>query len=262
MNPFRSNVGTLNEILFENKNKNYGAYAIRKAYGNTVFKSLGLTASIMLGGVWILSLAFAKDAEVVIPQTADVKTLVTYTINLEQQKQTKPDIEETKSAAAAIKNNAITQVIIKDKPDSTNLKANDPINPVGTGTTAVGTGTTTVVNTSTATIGTSTLTGTNTEPVSFPEEFPSFPGLKKFWADNLRYPQDARENNIEGKVAINFILDEEGKIISCKVIKKLGFGCDEEVLRVVKLMPNWKPGKMGGKTVKVTFSQVVDFRLK
>lgn len=67
---------------------------------------------------------------------------------------------------------------------------------------------------------------------------------------------------MEGKVFVNFVLDEEGKIMSCKVIRKLGYGCDEEVLRVVKLMPKWKPAKINGKPVKVTFNQVVDFKLK
>jgi len=266
MNPFRSNVGTLNEILFENKNKMYGAYAIRKAYGNTVFKSLGITSAIILGGIWLLSLLLRKEAEVVVPNTPDLKTLVTYTVDLEQPKKIeKPTVEEHKSATAALKNNAaITQVVIKNNPiDSAKLAVNNNLNPVVTGTASTGTGTTTVA--STLTTGASTLTtgGGNSDPTYFPEVSPSFPGgLKNFWSSNLRYPNEARDAGIEGKVAVNFVLDEEGKVTSCKIIKKLGYGCDDEVLRVVKLMPNWNPGKMGGKPVKVTFNQVVDFKLK
>jgi len=262
MNPFRSNVGTLNEILFENKNKSYGAYAIRKGYESTVLKSLGITATIMLGGMWILASLLGKEAGVVIPQTDDVKTKITIIELNDLKKLEKPAVEQPKSAAAAVKNNALTQVVIKNNPvDSAKLAVNDPINPVGTGTTAIGTGTTTTSNTLTTT-NTLTIGGGSTEPVIIPDEWPSFPGLKKFWADNLKYPGDARAMGVEGKVAINFILDEEGKIMSCKIIKKLGYGCDEEVLRVAKLMPNWKPGKVGGKPVKVSFSQVVDFKLR
>jgi protein TonB len=63
-------------------------------------------------------------------------------------------------------------------------------------------------------------------------------------------------------VAVNFIVDEEGKIIETKIIHSVGFGCDEEALRVIKLMPKWKPGLMNGKPVKVSFNQVITFRLQ
>ncbi len=261
MNPFRSNIGTLNEILFKDKNKSYGAYALRSAYSNTVFRSLGITAAIMLGGVWFLSILLGKEVEVIVPESGDPNQQKVITMTLEPLKSEKPQIEETKSASAALKKNTVMQVVIKNNAvDSTQLAVNTAT-PVVNNPGSTGTGTSTTTYTGTTATNT-TFTTTNSEPTTFPEEFPEFPGLKKFWAENIKYPTEARENNVEGKVAINFVIDEEGKIMSCKIIRKIGFGCDEEVLRVAKLMPNWKPGKIGGKPVKVSFNQVIDFKLK
>lgn len=265
MNPFRSNVGTLNEILFENKNKAYGAYAIRAAYGSTVFKSLGITTSAILGSLWMLSLALGKEAEVVVPVTGDAKTLVTYTINLEEpKKQVQDNIEKPKSAAAATKSNSLLNAIIKDQPrtDSLKIAVNETVTTSGTGTLAA-TATTAVTGTTSTGTGTLTTGGGSETPTWIPEVWPTFAGgLQAFWAKNIKYPTAARENGIEGVVAVNFVLDETGKVIDATIIKKLGFGCDEEVLRVVKLMPNWTPGKMGGKPVKVSFNQTVNFKLR
>lgn len=267
MNPFRSNVGTLNEILFENKNKSYGAYAIRTAYESTVLKSLGITASIMLGGTWFLSVLLGKEVETKIPIVDDLITTVTHTITLDNLDKPKdqPKVKkvEPKSAAAAVKNNA-AHFVIKDKPvDSANIKLIDPINGVGTSS---------VVNTNTASIvdsnpGTNSVAtgggGTGAAPSQYYDEAPECPGgLKNFWVANLKYPNVAREYGIEGKVCVNFVLDEEGNLTSATIIKKLGYGCDEEVLRVAKMMPKWKPAKIAGKPIKVTFNQMVDFKLK
>jgi protein TonB len=267
MNPFRSNVGTLNEILFENKNKSYGAYAIRVAYENTVLKSLGLTASIILGGVWFLSTLLGKEVEVKIPVVADppAQLTQTITINLDELKdQPKAKKDPPKTASDAIKKN-IDHFVIRNKPaDSANIKLVDPINGVGTGS-VVSTGTSGITDPgpNTGTMSAGGEGGNGNQPYNYYEEAPECPGgIRNFWAANLHYPNEARDLGIEGKVYLNFVLDEEGQIMSCKVIKKLGYGCDEEVLRVAKLMPRWKPAKINGKAVKVTFNQAVDFRLR
>ena len=96
------------------------------------------------------------------------------------------------------------------------------------------------------------------------EVMPSFPGgateLKKFLASNVKYPADAKENYIEGKVIAKFLVNSDGSISDIVILRGLGFGCDEETIRVIKLMPNWKPGSQKGKstnvfcTIPVTFS--------
>ncbi|MEO5943457.1 MAG: energy transducer TonB [Ferruginibacter sp.] len=98
------------------------------------------------------------------------------------------------------------------------------------------------------------------------EYIPSFPGgnkgLQKFFDNNLKYPEDATTEGVDGTVKIGFIVDENGKLTSPQVIgDKLGYGLDEEALRVVKEMPTWNPGKLKGKNVKTRYTLPVTFQL-
>lgn len=264
MNIFRSKIGTLNEILFENKNRSYGAYAIRAAYGSTVFKSLGITSSMILGTAWLLSVWMAKEIVVILPPVADPPPVVEYTVNVELDKPKPKTQDDSPGQPPQRSGGASTSYEIRDHAADSNSVVNDSLSDPGpnvtTGTSNDPAPGTPAVN------GTGNTSGdaqASDAPFVIYDEAPVFPGgLQQFWAKNLRYPTEAREAGVEGKVAINFVLDENGKIISCKVIKKLGFGCDEEVLRVVKLMPDWKPGKINGKAIKISFNQAVEFKLK
>lgn len=100
----------------------------------------------------------------------------------------------------------------------------------------------------------------------FVEENPSFPGgeeaLYSFLRDNIKYPQLARENNITGKVFVQFVVEKDGSISNAKVMRDIGGGCGQEALRVVKAMPKWKPGKQRGKAVRAQFNLPVSFNLR
>ncbi|HNX44878.1 MAG TPA: TonB family protein [Bacteroidales bacterium] len=97
------------------------------------------------------------------------------------------------------------------------------------------------------------------------EESPSFPGgadaRAKFCSENLHYPPDAKKNNIQGTVFVNFIVERDGSISNVKVLRGIGGGCDEESIRLIKSMPRWIPGKQRGKPVRVRFNMPVRFTL-
>lgn len=98
------------------------------------------------------------------------------------------------------------------------------------------------------------------------EYIPSFPGgnkgLQKFFDDNLKYPEDASSEGVDGTVKVSFVVDENGKLSSPQVMgDKLGYGLDEEAVRVVKEMPTWNPGKLKGKNVKTRYTLPVSFQL-
>ncbi|MFA5971881.1 MAG: energy transducer TonB [Lentimicrobiaceae bacterium] len=97
------------------------------------------------------------------------------------------------------------------------------------------------------------------------EEMPSFPGgeaeRNKFLAENIVYPQQAVENGIQGTVYVSFIVNSDGKIEDVKILRGIGSGCDEEALRVLKMMPPWHPGKQNGRTVRVRYTMPVSFKL-
>lgn len=94
---------------------------------------------------------------------------------------------------------------------------------------------------------------------------PVFPGgrdsLAKYLSDNLSYPKKALKKNIEGTVYVQFVVDSQGKISEAKVIKGIGYGCDEEALRVVQKMPDWTPGMQDGRQVAVRYNLPIKFKL-
>jgi len=95
---------------------------------------------------------------------------------------------------------------------------------------------------------------------------PSFSGgdaaRMKFLAENLKYPQMAKEIGIQGKVYVTFVVEPDGSISNIEITRGIGGGCDEEALRVTKLMPNWISGKQRGKAVRVQFNMPIKFTLR
>jgi len=103
-------------------------------------------------------------------------------------------------------------------------------------------------------------------PLLVADQMPQFPGgereMMRFIRFNLHYPPSAQENGVQGTVILNFVVDREGKITNIKVIKGIGFGCDEESVRVLQKMPLWTPGKQKGQAVLVSFTMPIRFVLK
>lgn len=101
---------------------------------------------------------------------------------------------------------------------------------------------------------------------TFVEKQPEFPGgidsLMSFLAHHIKYPKEALDKNIEGKVLVQFVVDNDGKTRNAKVLKGIGGGCDEEAIRVVNAMPLWKPGMHGGKNVSVFFTLPIQFQFE
>jgi len=101
------------------------------------------------------------------------------------------------------------------------------------------------------------------ETFTIVEEMPSFPGgpdaINSFIKANLQYPKDAIESGISGKVFVNFIISKTGKVEKVKVIKSLHPLLDAEAVRVIKLMPDWKPGTQNGEKIDVIYNIPVSF---
>ncbi|MDB5149795.1 MAG: TonB family protein [Mucilaginibacter sp.] len=97
------------------------------------------------------------------------------------------------------------------------------------------------------------------------EQVPEFPGgieaFGKFLATNVKYPKAARDNNVQGRVIITFIVEKDGSLSNMKVLRGIGSGCDEEAVRVLSISPAWKPGIQNGKKVKVQYSVPISFTL-
>lgn len=98
------------------------------------------------------------------------------------------------------------------------------------------------------------------------EDMPEFPGgnkaLLKFIADNIRYPESAKVNKIEGRVYLSFVIDKDGSVINVKVVRGVNTEIDAEAIRVIKSMPKWASGKRRGKAVAVSYTLPIVFSLQ
>lgn len=106
------------------------------------------------------------------------------------------------------------------------------------------------------------------EPLAYAEEPAEFPGgsaaLKKYLIENLLYPLSAKEEGIEGKCILNFIVHKTGEISDVKILRSLADckQCDEEAKRLILAMPKWKPGKQNGKEVDSYYTLPIIFKLQ
>ncbi len=104
------------------------------------------------------------------------------------------------------------------------------------------------------------------EPFTYVEQMPTFPdgteAMYKYIYQQIKYPAIARENGISGQVIVQFVVSKDGDIQKAKVVRGIGGGCNEEALRVVNGMPKWKAGKHNGRAVPVTFTLPIKFVLQ
>lgn len=109
------------------------------------------------------------------------------------------------------------------------------------------------------------LQGKNSTVYDMVEQAPAFPGgpqaMMQFIKDNLKYPQIAKENGIQGRVILQFVVDETGQVTDPKVIRSIDPSLDLEAIRIVKAMPRWTPGMQDGKAVAVKYTFPVMFSL-
>jgi protein TonB len=98
------------------------------------------------------------------------------------------------------------------------------------------------------------------------ETMPAYPGgekaLYKFMRENVKYPEEAKLKNIQGRVFVSFIVETDGSVSNVQVLRGIGGGCDEEGVRVVSSMPKWTPGKQRGKAVRVQYNLPIKFALE
>ncbi len=97
------------------------------------------------------------------------------------------------------------------------------------------------------------------------EQDPEFPGgmesLYQYLAGNVKYPAEAKANKIEGRVYVTFVVEKDGSVTNARIIRSPHESLSAEALRVVQAMPKWRPGRTGGKPVRVQFNLPINFKL-
>ena len=97
------------------------------------------------------------------------------------------------------------------------------------------------------------------------ENMPEFPGgpdkMRDYFSQNLKFPKEAKNQNIKGRVVVSFIINENGAVTNVSLLQGIGGGCDDEAIRVVESMPDWQPATMEGEPVNVLFTLPIRFKL-
>lgn len=111
----------------------------------------------------------------------------------------------------------------------------------------------------------STADSTGDEIFTVVENDPEFPGgmeaLYRYLASNIKYPEQAKAENLQGRVFVSFVIEKDGSVSNIKVLRDIGGGCGEEAIRVVQNMPKWKPGRQRGRRVRTQFQLPIYFNI-
>jgi protein TonB len=249
---------SFDDIVFEGRNKEYGAYDIRRKYART------MSLSMLIGIIVVLTAAFvpymkaksiaqikARDANEVIAEMAN-------DINQEEAAPPPPPPPPPPTEQQTVVKYVAPVVVDTIKPDEASrfMTADDVAE--------------TVVDEEVVEVIEQVQVEVQEEAPRevfvVVEEMPSFPGgdaeLFKFIYDNIKYPELAKENNIQGKVILRFCVTYKGTVDQVSVVRGVDPSLDQEAIRVIKMLPLWKPGKQGGKPVNVWYSVPISFQLK
>jgi protein TonB len=251
------------DIVFENRNKEYGAYINRKSYSKSV-----VIATLLTFGV--LALVFAAPYIKTWFESNNAgeedNKLKTTTISLDQpppitpNQPPPPDVRIPPPVKTVIKF-LPPKVTEKEVVEEEEMPTIEEIKQNDTGSENIE----------------GTVEAVFTEPVEEVKEDPNkiflvveqppepeggMEALTKFVQKNLKYPASARRMNIEGTAYVQFVIEPNGAVTEATVIKGISADCDKEALRVIQMMPKWKPGKQSGRPVRVRFVYPIRYRLE
>lgn len=247
------------DIVFENRNKEYGAYVLRKGYSLNVMVGLGITILVVMFLIFypVLARVFgagepaAKPAprklvysELTLPPPIDKPKPMPPSIQLPRLKKVlkfvppkvvKEEVAEQSPTLDEIKENDIAAVAVEGPA---NIVFDEPVEEV---------------------------VASDDELFTVVDQQPEFEGgyeaMMAFIQLNMKYPANARRMQIEGTVHVSFIVSKNGSISDVKVLRGIMTECDKEAVRVVQMMPSWKPGKQNGRNVNVRFILPLKFRI-
>ena len=255
-------VKPFDEIVFEHRNKEYGAYELRKRYNKHMNTAFIIAISVFVISVSIPAIMDFLDS--IVPAEADTNVELTLVDAPPLDKDVPPPPPPPDPPPPVQETIKFTPPVVTEEPiDEKDIPPPQDEIKVQVGTeTKEGTGDIELPT-----------EGDGKEEVEAPqqiftivEQMPEFPGgeekLFEYLGKNIKYPSMARENGITGTVYVTFVVEGNGEISDVKKLRGIGGGCDEEAMRVVKAMPSWKAGKQNGKSVRVQYNLPIKFTLR
>jgi protein TonB len=269
------NTENFDDIIFENRNKAYGAYFLRKNYSNYLTKAMVIGSSVFIllfGGAFTYNKFLSNQnmgsetKGIIIDFTPPPPVEPPLELEVVEPPKPKTEIEPPASIAflppTPVEDDKDIIETPPPKQDELERKTISNITVEGTESDLliplpIAPKITDLVDLDVPDEGKVFITV---------EQQPQFPdgdkALYTFLSENIHYPQAAARANISGKVYVKFVVEKDGSIGNVEIIKGIGFGCDEEAARVIKLMPRWTPGKQNGRAVRVYYNMPVVYRLE
>ncbi|MBK0378785.1 energy transducer TonB [Mucilaginibacter segetis] len=258
------------DLVFVNRNKNYGAYYLRQHYASNMVKAMVITFITVITAATFWSRVSSANNTSIPP---DDTTVVNITPQIPHPpKPVKPEVVPPKSAAPAkpitterfvtyhVTNEPVTEEapVIAELTEQvgTVTQKGDPgavidipeeVNTSGGGGISTPIEDVSVHNTGTLEIQ--------------PEPYGGMEAFAKFLSKNLHYPAIAEDKGVQGRVVLSFVIEKDGHLSNIKVDKGAGYGFDEEALRVLKMAKAWKPGIQNGRPVRVSYAIPINFQM-
>lgn len=270
------------DLIFEGKNKDFGAYKLRQGSESRHNKAffyvlIGLVAVCLLIFGYMKYEAYKtqkaeEEAKAKLEQQQKLAQMEAEKEDEKEEEVEQIEIEEVKPEAPQLATQLMTELLLTDTPKEDNeIKANEDIqkdNSVMSTFTQAGSDDINLIKEHKEEVVQEKPREEKKkeEVFSHVEQMPKFPGgdaeLYKFISNNLNYPAMAIENNVQGRVVVQFVVTKDGSIGNVKVVRSVDRDLDNEAIRVCKKLPKFIPGKQNGQPVNVWYTLPVTFKLQ
>jgi len=257
------------ELVFDDRNKAYGAYELRQHYSRTMLKSMAIAFLTITGAALLIGVLIKPVATAVMPKETVIPVNLSNYVHpaVVKPPHATPHPHVAAPKAPTVPTKVYVPFVISPKPAITEppkvttltgnvgpVEIKDTPSVPGEGGLVKGGSGTDPGPASNDPVG---VTGLDV----MPEPFGGAGAWSKFLQKHLRYPDGAVESRIQGKVWLSFIIEKDGHLSNITVDRGPGYGLDEEALRVLKLAPAWKPGMQNGQPVRVKYNIPINFQL-
>lgn len=258
------------ELVFEKRNKAYGAYELRQHYSQNLAKALGISVVTIVGGALLIGSAITVKPVEANFRVVDIPKLVDLAKPKIDPPKPKTEITAPVQASRQVKTTRFVPPVITSEPVPDEMPNIDLLahTAVGPANTEGEQGDNINIPEPVTGSGTGVDITESTEPHNIadlsvlPKPFGGDEGWSKFLHKNLRYPAQAVDAEKSGKVWISFIIEKDGSLTDITMLRGPGYGMNEEALRVLKLAPAWKPGIQNGHPVRVQYTIPINFALQ
>lgn len=256
------NIRSWDDLIFENRNKAYGAYALRQDYSNGLLKGVFTSIGLAVG---VLVVAGFINGGAIIDQVVEKSIIFKPGPPPNIKADIIPQPQRTQPQRQVSRNLPPVAVTTPDPVEPTPEPATASTGTEGTvdGNTTTDTGTPGGVDTGT---GLEPAPVKNTEPFIHVEVMPKykggFEGMMKTLKKNMRYPASARRMGKEGTVHVEFVVNDAGEITDVKVLRGFDLDCDKEAVRMVEKLIEWTPGFQNKMAVNVKMVLPIKFKLE